>query len=117
MKTLGSSFQDVQNHDITPQSLFRNNLIYISETLYIPKIGLNLCIGFPRNVLRILLYAKSFVSDTGISFTNNNGAFLSLYLQLFIRDSKQCEAILGQQELFLSKEESGVSTIKFWLHK
>ena len=29
--------------------------------------------------------------------------------QLFIRDSKQCEAILGQQELFLSKEEVGVS--------
>jgi len=28
---------------------------------------------------------------------------------LFIRDAKQCEALLGQQELFLSKEENGVS--------
>ncbi|XP_031552905.1 spectrin beta chain, non-erythrocytic 1-like isoform X2 [Actinia tenebrosa] len=29
--------------------------------------------------------------------------------QLFIRDAKQCEALLGQQELFLSKEEVGAT--------
>ncbi|XP_032239849.2 spectrin beta chain isoform X2 [Nematostella vectensis] len=29
--------------------------------------------------------------------------------QLFIRDAKQCEALLGQQDLFLSKEEVGAT--------
>lgn len=49
-------------------------------------------------------------NDVHILWDNRKKMLIqALNHQLFIRDSKQCEAILGQQELFLSKEESGAT--------
>lgn len=49
-------------------------------------------------------------NDVHILWENRKKMLIqSLNHQLFIRDSKQCEAILGQQELFLSKEENGAT--------
>ncbi|KAM7448230.1 hypothetical protein ABFA07_003643 [Porites harrisoni] len=49
-------------------------------------------------------------NDVHILWENRKKMLIqALNHQLFIRDSKQCEAILGQQELFLSKEENGAT--------
>ncbi|XP_015776593.1 PREDICTED: spectrin beta chain, non-erythrocytic 1-like, partial [Acropora digitifera] len=49
-------------------------------------------------------------NDVHILWDNRKKMLIqALNHQLFIRDSKQCEAILGQQELFLSKEENGAT--------
>lgn len=47
---------------------FLNNMIYITETLYCPAMGLHSRIGFPKTLSRILLYTKSFASNTGKVF-------------------------------------------------
>lgn len=38
----------------------------------------------------------------------------SLNLQMFLRDAKQAEVILNQQEHYLSKDETPVRTISFF---
>lgn len=59
---------------------FVNNMIYITETLYCPAMGLHSRTGFPKTLSRILPYVNLFASDTGKMFllTYHNFGFVFL---------------------------------------